>query len=252
MEKNNISRLLRVFVPFVIMVMIQNLLRLLWDAIGFEGAAGELISFVIASAAAVIFFTLTNSDEGEIIPVEGKLRSILHLLFCVAMLVFCMYLVSAVTRNYTTQSVKVSVVYVVSLLVVHPMVEEYIFRGMLYGELRKINPIFGIIATSIMFAIIHDSIDGMLYALVAGIFLGLTIEKTGRLWVPVVAHMFINLRSLVYLKVIAENEVLRNGIDIGIVSAGFACFLVLLILKNIPTGQKTPGPEGEGEWIEIE
>jgi membrane protease YdiL (CAAX protease family) len=123
---------------------------------------------------------------------------------------------------------------------------------MFYRELRKINPIFGIIATSIMFAIIHDSIDGMLYALVAGIFLGLATEKTGRHWVPVLAHMLLNLRSLLYLEVLAENEVLRHGIDIGIASAGFAGFLVLLILKNIPTGQKIADPEGEIQWTEIE
>ena len=55
MEKNNINRLLHVFVPFVIMVMIQNLLRLLWGRIDFEGTTSELISFVIASAAAIIF-----------------------------------------------------------------------------------------------------------------------------------------------------------------------------------------------------
>ncbi|MBR5252872.1 MAG: CPBP family intramembrane metalloprotease [Clostridia bacterium] len=252
MEKNSISRLLHVFVPFIIMVMIQNLLRLLWDGIGFEGDIGELISFVIASAAAVIFFTLTNPTEVVKIPKTGVFRSILHLLFCIAMLIVCMYLVSMATNHYTTTSVNITAVYVVSLLLIHPIVEEYIFRGMFYGELRKINPIFGIIATSIMFAIIHDSIDGMIYALVAGIFLGLTTEKTGRHWVPVLAHMLLNLRSLLYLEVLAENEVLRHGIDVGIVAAGFAGFLVLLILKNIPTGQKTADPEGETQWIEIE
>ena len=252
MEKNNISRLLHVFVPFIIMVMIQNLLRLLWSGIGFDGVTGELISFVIASASGVIFFTLTNPDDGVKIPKIGVFRSVLHLLFCIAMLIMCMYLVSMATNHYTTKSVNISAVYVVSVLLIHPIVEEYIFRGMFYRELRKINPIFGIIGTAIMFAIIHDSIDGMLYALVAGIFLGLATEKTGRHWVPVLAHMLLNLRSLMYIEVLAENEVLRHGIDVGIVAAGFAGFLVLLILKNIPTGQKTAESEGETPWIEIE
>ena len=252
MEKNNINRLLHVFVPFVIMVMIQNLLRPLWGRIDFEGTTSELISFVIASAAAIIFFTLTNPVGGDKTPRAGIVKSVLHLLFCIAMLVTTMYITAIVTEHYTAKTVSVTPIYVVSVLLIHPIVEEYLFRGLFYGELRKINPIFGIIAQAIMFAIIHDSIDGMTYALVAGIFLGLTTEKTGRHWVPVLAHILINLRSLVYIKVIAENETIRQGIDIGIISAGFAAFLVLLILKNIPTAPKKAEPEGEIQWTETE
>lgn len=252
MEKNNINRLLHIFVPFIIMVMIQNLLRLLWDKIGFAGTLGEIIAFVIASAAAVIFFSLTSPADTETPPHAGAVRSILHLLFCTAMLVVSMYVTSAVTVNYTTRAVSLTPLYALSVLLIHPIIEEYIFRGLFYSELRRINPIFGIIAQAIMFAIIHDTIDGMTYALAAGIFLGATMEKTGRLWVTTVAHAMINLRSLVYIKLLAEQDVVRKGIDIGIVSAGFTAFLVLLIIKNIPAAPKTGEPEGEVEWTEAE
>ncbi len=260
MEKTNINRLLHVFVPFIIMVMIQNLLLLLFNRISFGGTLSELIAFTLASSVAVILFCLkplNPADEGGNVPYRRAdiTRCVMHFFFCMAMLIITMHLTSLITANYNSTPVKFNPLYVVSLLVIHPIVEEYIFRGLFHGELRKINPIFGIIAQAIMFAIIHSTIDGMTYALIAGVFLGVAAEKTGKLWVPILAHIMINARSMVYIALLADNDVLRKGIDISVASVGVLAFFILLLLKNLRGDKRTDNTpklsEGEAEWTEM-
>ncbi len=257
MEKTNINRLLHVFVPFIIMVMTQNLLLLLWDRIGFVSVLGDIIAFVLASAVAVIFFCakpLARSEDDDSFPHKksGVTRCTMHLFFCMAMLIISMHLTSLITANYNSTSTEFDLLYIISLILIHPIVEEYIFRGLFYGELRKINPVFGIIAQAIMFAIVHNTIDGMTYALIAGVFLGAAEEKTGRLYVPILAHIFINMRSLLYITLLSDHDALRRVVDISVVSVGVLAFFILLLLKNLRGEKKPADEEVKTEWTEIE
>lgn len=252
MEKTNINRLLRVFIPFIVMVMSQNLILLLWDRLGFSGILGELIAFVIASASAAVLFLLGHMDHAESRPYKHKdaFAYAMHFFFCISMLIIFMHLTELITANYNSPPIRMTPVYLISVLIVHPVAEEYIFRRLFYGELRKINPVFGIIAQAIMFAIIHSTIDGMIYALAAGIFLGIASEKTGRLWVPILAHIFINARTLAYVSYFENMPTLRKNIDITVVLLGVIAIIVLLFLQAIRRDGKAEKDKAETEWTE--
>jgi uncharacterized protein len=88
-----------------------------------------------------------------------------------------------------------------TLVIIAPIAEEAIFRGYLYGKLRKTVPIWGsILITSVLFALLHMQWDGKL---IVGINVGLDVfilsvvmcslrEVTGSIWAGILLHMMKN------------------------------------------------------------
>lgn len=236
MEKTNVNRLLHVFIPFIAMVMVQNLLLLLFDKSGVSGTVPSLFAFLVSAGIAVFIFHIKTFE----IPAEshteeknvGIVGCVMYFFLTAAMLILSMYVVSFIISNYTTPLQKVTHVYIVSILLIHPLLEEYIFRKLFYEELRQLSPMFGIITQAIMFAIIHSTIDGMSYALASGIFLGIAMEKTGKMWMPCVAHIFINARSLMYLTWLKDNYTIRRQIDVTVISVGLIALLILVLMRG--------------------
>ncbi len=79
------------------------------------------------------------------------------------------------------------------VVLVAPFVEEFLFRGLLYGVAKR----FGgrtpaIIATSVLFAAVHITPGSLLPLFVLSIGLTLAYERTGSLWTPVLMHMAFN------------------------------------------------------------
>lgn len=79
--------------------------------------------------------------------------------------------------------------------------EEMFFRGALQNLLVRWwkVPVLGIIATSLLFSLIHSSIYLFLSRAVLGFALGLMYHETKNIWVNVVAHFLNNLLALTQL-----------------------------------------------------
>lgn len=84
-----------------------------------------------------------------------------------------------------------------------PMVEETLMRGLVFGSIRRKSRIFAYIVSVILFAAIHVwqfasryDWQQILLAAVAyvptGIALGWTYEKSNTVWAPILLHMTIN------------------------------------------------------------
>lgn len=81
--------------------------------------------------------------------------------------------------------------------VVVPIIEELIFRGIIYNGLRsKLPPIFAITTTSVFFAVVHIEPWSILPIFIMSIFLCYSLEKTKSLAVPIVIHCVNNLTSI--------------------------------------------------------
>jgi membrane protease YdiL (CAAX protease family) len=85
--------------------------------------------------------------------------------------------------------------------------EEVFFRGVMQNQL-------GLIWTSIIFGLFHGpSLKHLSYGLWAtlmGLFLGWTLDYTGSLWVPIIAHSLNNTLSLLYIRYCIKLEVKPN------------------------------------------
>lgn len=273
MEKTKM-RLLRVAIPFIIMVIVGRLTTQIFAELGFHYDTVSLISVILSSFVGILFFRLGQRqsidsaadaagagqpDSGSSALHDGDdyfpehdtvIGQILHLVACVAGMIVIMYMIS---QMFDTEAVNVerrSIVGVISLIIVHPILEEYIFRYLFYRELRPMQPIFACLTQSVMFAIIHNTIGGMLYSLAAGLMLVLIYERTGTLLMAVLAHSIVNLRSYLFMTLLsgAEFEYTRTVIDFIILSVGIAAALVLMIRRNLIavriSGDEKAGADG--------
>ncbi|MBP5179940.1 MAG: CPBP family intramembrane metalloprotease [Clostridiales bacterium] len=75
-----------------------------------------------------------------------------------------------------------------------PLSEELAFRGSVYGELRgKFNVVISMIASSLIFGILHGISIHIGYALICGMILALVYEFSGSIWLSFIVHAIFNV-----------------------------------------------------------
>jgi len=83
-------------------------------------------------------------------------------------------------------------------VVVAPVTEEVLFRGMLYLPLRsRMGPVAGALAACALFAAVHFYAVGLVYLFVMALILTALFEVTGSLYLPMVAHAVHNAVTIV-------------------------------------------------------
>ncbi|MFR1028721.1 MAG: lysostaphin resistance A-like protein [Clostridium sp.] len=82
------------------------------------------------------------------------------------------------------------------VVVVGPIAEELLFRGVIYGGLRTCFPVdVSALVSALIFGIYHKNIVQGLYAAAFGIILAYIFEKTQSIWGSTLMHMAFNLSS---------------------------------------------------------
>jgi membrane protease YdiL (CAAX protease family) len=74
-----------------------------------------------------------------------------------------------------------------------PAAEEIVFRGLVYGYLRRWGVAAGLVGTTLLFAAAHMASGIPLTQIVGGLVFALAYEKEKNLMVPVVIHVLGNL-----------------------------------------------------------
>lgn len=91
--------------------------------------------------------------------------------------------------------------YILAILIIAPIVEEFAFRGIIMTKLRKeYSSIVAIMISAILFGLIHlmtGSILIVLFAIIGGIIFGLSYEKTGTLFAPIIVHSIGNICDMI-------------------------------------------------------
>ena len=81
-----------------------------------------------------------------------------------------------------------------------PVVEEFLFRGYMYGTLRRLtNPVFAAVIIGGLFAVVHGILPALLPLWVFSLLLSIVYEGTRCLWVPVGMHIFFNAANIVLM-----------------------------------------------------
>ena len=84
--------------------------------------------------------------------------------------------------------------------VLGPLAEETLFRGFVYGVLKRYTDApFAALASSLMFAIIHLHVGSLLPLCVLAMLFCIAYEITGCLLVPMLLHMIFNATSIVMM-----------------------------------------------------
>lgn len=86
-----------------------------------------------------------------------------------------------------------------TLCVMPAVLEELLFRGVMQSLLRPHGAALAIVGQAVLFALLHGSLSGIVFALPAGLFFGLLAELSGSLWPGAVLHFSNNALAFVLL-----------------------------------------------------
>ena len=107
----------------------------------------------------------------------------------------------AATQHLEETSNGLSLSFIVSVTVLAPIQEEFIFRGILHDAIFE-NSWLGLVLTASLFSFLHAPYDlpSFIYYLFGGLLLGFAYKKRQNLWVSTLVHMSYNsLPLLTYL-----------------------------------------------------
>lgn len=81
--------------------------------------------------------------------------------------------------------------------IIGPITEEIVFRHGFITSLEKINPLFAIIFSSVLFGLMHINPVQVVYAGILGLLFGILYQKTKKLSIPILLHIGINSSSVI-------------------------------------------------------
>jgi membrane protease YdiL (CAAX protease family) len=115
--------------------------------------------------------------------------------------------------------------FILSLLavgIVAPVFEEILFRGLIFGELRKVTQVrAALFIQAVLFGVYHlDIIQGS-YAFLIGILLGYVYYRSNSILAPIIVHAAVNTTSIILSRV-AGGEL--DAWTAAIIAASFILF----------------------------
>ena len=93
----------------------------------------------------------------------------------------------------TNSDITIRIALLFSAVIVAPVVEEIIFRGYIYPILKRYSHrFFAGLMTSLLFAVVHGHVEGLIPLMFLAIILTFCYEITGSILVPVLIHALFN------------------------------------------------------------
>lgn len=115
----------------------------------------------------------------------------------------------------------------ISTGLIGPIIEELMFRGIIYNELKnKFSNMKAILITTAFFALIHINIIQILYAFALGFILIYVYEKYKNIKAPIILHMASNITTTLFLPILIQNNLIINY------SVFLICLILLIIIKK--------------------
>lgn len=161
---------------------------------------------------------------------------LLNVFFSYGMLYLTNYLIVSfpifTNWNFSVMSILASAEYFFTVILISPIVEELLFRGVLFNKLNLLVPIeFSIFASAILFGVLHP-VGVIVSASVFGICMAILYIKSENIFLPIFAHFLNNIlaESIVFFD---KNDLMfSNELIVSIVSI-LAIVSFILILKFI-------------------
>ena len=89
-------------------------------------------------------------------------------------------------------------VQILCLGIIYPIMEELLFRGLIFRRVRQNTSAFNaVISSALFFGIYHGNSVQMIYGALSGVMLAYLCEKSGSVKVPIMAHMAMNMTAVI-------------------------------------------------------
>ena len=92
--------------------------------------------------------------------------------------------------------------------IIPAIMEEILFRGIIFNGLKKLGFWFGAIISAVMFMLVHLSLGSLVYPIIMGIVFCLVYQKTQNIIYPIIIHFCNNffVKLIEYFNVITSNN----------------------------------------------
>ncbi len=113
-----------------------------------------------------------------------------------------------------------------SIAFIPALTEEFCFRGVFFGLLKRYGDIFALITSSVMFGVMHGNFEQMPFAILVGLILGIIRLKTGSIWGCILLHFYNNFSSVVL-------DYLFDGVSVEYQNVFYIVFYSVCLLIGI-------------------
>ncbi len=118
--------------------------------------------------------------------------------------------------------VKETILGIISIAIVPALLEETVIRGIVMQPLRKYGDKYAIIASALLFAVMHGNMVQIPYTVIGGILLGYLTISTGSLWPSIIMHFINNLYSVIVVSVNDNISEIASGIVTAVMLVVFS------------------------------
>lgn len=126
--------------------------------------------------------------------------------------------------------------------IVIPILEEILFRGLVYKRMRtQVSVKRAIISSAMFFGLYHGNSVQMIYGAACGLLLAYLYEKYGSLKAPIFAHMIMNCGACVLTEIDGFTWMFQQPIRMGIITIACAFLASLMYVQMSGIDEKTEG-----------
>ena len=244
-----------VFAYFMIMFATQLLVEILYlpkqlsSGVDMNALYVELIFSSVSSAfISGLFFLLLSKNKITLTIKTDKVKKNILFPFIFIGMAVSMVANTAATllgnnlsifglENTASQSIPAKslseiILYIIAVAIVPAFAEEFAFRGIFMGVLRKYGDSFAIIASSVIFGAMHGNTTQIIFAFILGLIFGYIDCKTNSIIPSVIVH-FINNFYAVIMDVLGTNGNINDRIYLSVYYFIIALFCMLGIFSFI-------------------
>lgn len=113
---------------------------------------------------------------------------------------------------------------IIVVVILTPIIEEFVFRGVLLDKLRRFGDKTAIIFTALVFGLFHGNFSQFFYAFALGLIFAYITIKTNTIRYSIVLHMLVNLFGSVIMPMLV-----LGGDGTSLAIAGFLVLLFLIV-----------------------
>lgn len=149
-----------------------------------------------------------------------------------------------------------NVLMIVYFVIIAAVTEELLCRGVMMKMLSPVSKTFALVASSVLFGVMHGNFNQMFNGALLGLVLGYAAMKSGSLKLPIICHMAANTNAMI----LAVLEY-KLGEGAGIIEVIYAAILIVVGIVSIIMLYKRNGlineeedgfPAADGDKLEVE
>lgn len=120
--------------------------------------------------------------------------------------------------------------------IVIPIMEELVFRGLIYRRMRRlVSPARAMLSSALFFGLYHGNLVQAIYGITSGLLLAYLYEKYGSMKAPILAHMLMNIVSCVLSAANVFWWMFEKASRVGVITVACAAIAstMFVLIRNI-------------------